>query len=148
MYMKSKKTCLAALFCFLSLLIPGIGSQNPIDFEQRLPSAYIMETLPDNPKIRSLALHLIREWQSYRGTENPNFDFEKLIFAITYAAEKHRGQTRKDAEATPYIIHPLQVCKNLWESGKVRNSNILIAAILHDTLEDTSATEEEIQQFF
>ena len=150
--MNPKKIFLGALICSLNFILPGIASQTSIVFEQHLPKAYFMETLfetlPDNPKIRSLTLHLLDEWQNYKGNENPNFDTERLILAIIYGAEKHHGQTRKDAEATPYIIHPLQVCNNLWEIGHIRNPNILISAILHDTLEDTSATENEIQKFF
>ena len=104
--------------------------------------------LSANPKIDALESHLQTEWQTYKQTQNPHFDTDKLTLAITYATEKHHGQTRNDAERTPYIIHPLQVCNNLWEIGEVRNANILIAALLHDTLEDTSATADEINTLF
>lgn len=147
--MKVKKTFLTTLVCTLNFAFPGLGSQNR-DFEQP-PTEYcsIDDTfISDNLKICSLTAHLTTEWLNYTINENPNFDLESLTLAIIYGAEKHDGQTRKDAEATPYIIHPLQVCYNLWEIGQVRNSNILISAILHDTLEDTSATEHEIQQYF
>ena len=109
----------------------------------------LFDALPDNPKILNLVHHLIIEWYNYRGFENPNFDQDaKLELAIIYAAEKHHGQIRKDSAKTPYIIHPLQVCSKLWDIGKVRNANILMAALLHDTLEDTDATAEEIQKKF
>lgn len=150
--MKSKNLFLSLLICSLNLAIPSIASPPPLDLGQPLPTssfaAPLFEALPDHPKIRSLALHLFNEWQNYKENEDPNFDTKKLLRAITYGAEKHQGQTRYDAEKTPYIIHPLQVCDNLWEIGEIRNLNILIAAILHDTLEDTSATEEEIQRYF
>jgi GTP diphosphokinase / guanosine-3',5'-bis(diphosphate) 3'-diphosphatase len=139
------------LICSLGFM-PHIAFSTQLCSELSWPKTYFMdtlfETLPDNPKIRSLTFHLLNEWQNYKTNENSNFDIEKLILAIIYGAEKHHEQTRKDAEATPYIIHPLQVCNNLWEIGKIRNSNILISAILHDTLEDTSATDEEIQKYF
>lgn len=147
--MKLKNIFLAAS---LSLFLPLTASETSITPELQLPKAYFMDTLfdtlPDNPKIRSLMTHLLYEWENYKASENQNFDTEKLILAIIYGAAKHHGQTRKDTEGTPYIIHPLQVCNNLWEIGQVRNSNILASAILHDTLEDTDATESEIQKYF
>ena len=147
------KKCICLLGA-LALFTSGIASEKSKEgYELIAPKAYIMETLfdelPDNPKILDLAHHLIMEWYDYNGFENPNFDPDaKLLLAIIYAAEKHDGQTRKDSEETPYIIHPLQVCSKLWDIGKVRNANILMAALLHDTLEDTDATEEEIQKRF
>jgi len=71
-----------------------------------------------------------------------------LLDAICYAAEKHQFQVRKDAEKTPYIIHPMGVALSLWEEGDVRNRDALLAALLHDTLEDTDATQEEISAKF
>lgn len=71
-----------------------------------------------------------------------------FIRALQFAAEKHRHQTRKDAMATPYINHPIQVAHLLWSVAKVRDIRILAAALLHDTLEDTNTTVEELQQLF
>ena len=67
-----------------------------------------------------------------------------LLAAITFAAEKHRNQRRKDAAATPYINHPLQVAETLWRVGGVRDPAVLVAAVLHDTIEDTDTTPAEI----
>jgi guanosine-3',5'-bis(diphosphate) 3'-pyrophosphohydrolase len=75
-------------------------------------------------------------------------DFKILLKAVSFAAEKHVGQYRKDAASTPYIIHPIGVAKSLWEEGGVRSLNVLVAALLHDTLEDTNTTSEEIEGFF
>ena len=55
---------------------------------------------------------------------------------------------RKDPDQTPYIIHPIGVAGLLWNVGEVRSIDVLIAAVLHDTLEDTDATEEEIEALF
>jgi guanosine-3',5'-bis(diphosphate) 3'-pyrophosphohydrolase len=69
----------------------------------------------------------------------------KLIkTAIDYAKEKHKEQTRKTGE--PYIVHPLWVAKKLAEIKM--DIPTIAAGILHDTLEDTSATEEEIKNLF
>jgi guanosine-3',5'-bis(diphosphate) 3'-pyrophosphohydrolase len=71
-----------------------------------------------------------------------------ILKAIRFAAEKHKGQKRKDTEASPYINHPIQVTEILWSIGGVRDTTLLLAAILHDTIEDTNATPEEIKVNF
>ena len=71
-----------------------------------------------------------------------------ILKAIRFAAEKHKGQKRKDTEASPYINHPIQVTEILWGIGGVRDTILLLAAILHDTIEDTDATPEEIRMHF
>jgi len=72
----------------------------------------------------------------------------KLIQAINFAAKKHSSQKRKGADGEPYINHPLEVLNLLTSVGKVEDFNILIAAVLHDTIEDTETTEEEIEKLF
>lgn len=68
----------------------------------------------------------------------------QLLKAASFAAEKHRDQRRKDMEASPYVNHPLQVARLLAEVGHVTNLPLLLAALLHDTIEDTDATPEEL----
>jgi guanosine-3',5'-bis(diphosphate) 3'-pyrophosphohydrolase len=75
-------------------------------------------------------------------------DAEKLMRAASYAAQKHRAQRRKGADADPYINHPLQVAALLAEVGKVTDTDILIAALLHDVVEDTDTTPEEMEKVF
>ena len=72
----------------------------------------------------------------------------KLLEAIRFAAEKHRNQRRKDSEQSPYINHPIEVTQLLWEIGGVRDLEVLLAAILHDTVEDTGTRPEEISDRF
>ena len=67
-----------------------------------------------------------------------------LLSAALYAARKHRCQLRKDKQ-TPYINHPVGVAELLARVGGISDSATLIAALLHDTLEDTDATPEEIE---
>jgi (p)ppGpp synthase/HD superfamily hydrolase len=71
-----------------------------------------------------------------------------ILKAIHFAAEKHKAQRRKDTEASPYINHPIQVTEILWRLGNVRDTPLLLASILHDTLEDTDATPDEIKEMF
>lgn len=70
-----------------------------------------------------------------------------LIKAAVYAAEKHKYQRRKGFNQVPYINHPLKVAEMLTECGE-NNENLLIAAILHDVIEDTDASREEIAGLF
>lgn len=71
-----------------------------------------------------------------------------LLAAAIFAAEKHRGQVRKDQRGSPYITHPLAVAQILWEIGGIQQTEILSAAILHDTLEDTATTQTELADHF
>jgi guanosine-3',5'-bis(diphosphate) 3'-pyrophosphohydrolase len=72
----------------------------------------------------------------------------QLFEAIRFAAEKHRNQRRKDGEKSPYINHPIEVAQLLWEVGGVRDTDVLLAAVLHDTVEDTDTRPEEIRDRF
>ncbi|NNM84083.1 bifunctional (p)ppGpp synthetase/guanosine-3',5'-bis(diphosphate) 3'-pyrophosphohydrolase [Candidatus Parcubacteria bacterium] len=62
--------------------------------------------------------------------------------AIQFAARKHHGQLRKETEPLPYITHPFSVALLVAEDGA--DDDIVAAALLHDTLEDTDTTCEEI----
>jgi len=71
-----------------------------------------------------------------------------LLKASTFAARKHRDQRRKDADASPYINHPLEVAEVLARIGGVDDATVLQAALLHDTVEDTQTTPEELEREF
>lgn len=71
-----------------------------------------------------------------------------LLQAIGFAARKHKDQRRKDEEASPYINHPVSVALLIAEIGGVTDPEILAAAILHDTIEDTKTTPEELDAKF
>ena len=72
----------------------------------------------------------------------------ELIRAVHFAADKHRMQRRKDAEASPYINHPIAVANLLCEEGGVTDLITLQAAILHDTIEDTETSHHELVCLF
>ena len=67
---------------------------------------------------------------------------ERLRSAEAFARQKHAGQRRKSGE--PFVSHPLQVAQILAQEGL--GADTVIAGILHDTVEDTSATVEEIRR--
>ncbi|WP_086617675.1 HD domain-containing protein [Erythrobacter tepidarius] len=74
-------------------------------------------------------------------------DTARLLAAASFAADRHRDQRRKDVDATPYINHPLDVARILGEAG-VDDVEVLMAAILHDTIEDTKTTADELTERF
>ena len=71
-----------------------------------------------------------------------------LLHAASFAADKHKDQRRKGSDAKPYINHPLDVANILAHIGRVEDIDILIAAILHDTIEDTETTAKELTTLF
>lgn len=75
-------------------------------------------------------------------------DLERVFRALAFAADKHRDQRRKDEEASPYINHPIALARILVEVGHVVDVETLCAAILHDTIEDTDTTADELEQHF
>ena len=77
-------------------------------------------------------------------TYTPNLDTQRLFSAFTYADGAHHGQLRKSGE--PYIIHPIAVAEIVADLELDVDS--VVAALLHDCIEDTAATHEEIAKQF
>ena len=77
-----------------------------------------------------------------------NAGLDLILEAAAFAADRHRMQRRKDAEASPYINHPLALAHILSREGKVSDPVVLCAALLHDTVEDTETTLEELELRF
>jgi guanosine-3',5'-bis(diphosphate) 3'-pyrophosphohydrolase len=71
-----------------------------------------------------------------------------ILEAALFAAEKHRNCRRKGPDATPYINHPITVARTLATVGEVDDIEVLQAALLHDTVEDTKTTPEELEATF
>ena len=78
---------------------------------------------------------------------SPN-EIKLLVRAIAFASEKHSTQRRKDAAASPYINHPIALVDVLANEGNVTNIDTLCAAALHDTIEDTTTTADELKSIF
>lgn len=88
----------------------------------------------------SVQTELLNEIETY----NTDFDPKSVISAVDYAKKMHEGQTRSSGE--PYYTHPVEVATIL--AGMKMDIGTIITAILHDTLEDTDATYEELSKKF
>jgi GTP diphosphokinase / guanosine-3',5'-bis(diphosphate) 3'-diphosphatase len=73
---------------------------------------------------------------------------KRFIRAVDFAAHKHRLQCRKDVAKTPYINHPIRLSYILSHEAGIMQEEVLIAAILHDTVEDTETSLDEITEEF
>lgn len=72
----------------------------------------------------------------------------QVLEALQFAAHKHRDQRRKDVEASPYVNHPIALANILWREGGVHEPRVICAALLHDTIEDTDTTRQELASRF
>ena len=93
-----------------------------------------METFEDHYQSMMTALH----------KHMPNADFDLIRLAVEYADAKHKHQKRKDG--SPYIIHPLAVAQIVAEIGL--DQDAVLGALLHDCIEDTDASHEDIERLF
>jgi guanosine-3',5'-bis(diphosphate) 3'-pyrophosphohydrolase len=80
--------------------------------------------------------------------KRPDRKLVLLLRALAFAAHKHRNQRRKDRHASPYINHPISLANVLSGEGAVRDMEVIAAALLHDTIEDTRTTELELRRTF
>jgi guanosine-3',5'-bis(diphosphate) 3'-pyrophosphohydrolase len=71
-----------------------------------------------------------------------------LLDALAFAADKHRNQRRKDKDASPYINHPIALARVLGVEAGVTDTEVIAAALLHDTIEDTETTFDELRERF
>ena len=75
-------------------------------------------------------------------------DLKKLMHALEFASRKHKDQRRKDVDASPYINHPISLANILCNEAHVTDIDVICGALLHDTVEDTDTTEEELEKEF
>jgi guanosine-3',5'-bis(diphosphate) 3'-pyrophosphohydrolase len=73
---------------------------------------------------------------------------EQVLAAALFAAEKHSQQRRKGQAGIPYINHLLEVAHMVSENSDPSDVNLVVAALLHDVVEDTSTTLAEVEQRF
>jgi len=72
----------------------------------------------------------------------------RILAAAEFAAQKHAGQRRKGAAQEPYINHVIEVARLVAESGEQTDVELIMACLLHDTVEDTDATTEQLAAIF
>ena len=75
-------------------------------------------------------------------------DLKLILKALEFSARKHKNQRRKDVEASPYINHPISLANILCNEAHVTDVNVICAALLHDTIEDTETEPEELEDEF
>jgi guanosine-3',5'-bis(diphosphate) 3'-pyrophosphohydrolase len=75
-------------------------------------------------------------------------DTNLLLKALSFAANKHRHLCRKGSPPIPYINHPIALADLLVRTANVRDAEIIAAALLHDTVEDTDTTFAELEAEF
>src|SRR5262245_30995425 len=73
---------------------------------------------------------------------------QRVLAAAQFAAEKHAGQKRKGAAQEPYVNHLIEVAQLIAASSDVLDTNLVIAGLLHDTIEDTNTTAAELEKLF
>ena len=78
----------------------------------------------------------------------PAAPVQRILAAATFAAEKHAAQKRKGAAAEPYVNHLIEVAQLIASSSAQLDANVVMAGFLHDTIEDTGTTAEELEQVF
>lgn len=71
-----------------------------------------------------------------------------LIKAVEFSARKHKDQRRKDVDASPYVNHPISLANILANEAGVSDIAVICGALLHDTVEDTNTTFEELEREF
>lgn len=107
-------------------------------FESEIMMSYFQTLTPEE------ALKMLEKWEQEYESE-VQAEHYRLNKAIIFATEKHSGQVRKST-TIPYILHPLEVMQILYSMRA--DNNLLIAGVLHDTVEDTDTTLSEIREIF
>lgn len=130
--------------CFLS----GVA----VDFtESRAAAREKVAAFADNNRLvleqfDTLTGHVIGAYTAGEGFIHR--DVIQILEAVKFSAMKHQGQYRINKSGAPYVIHPFRVADYALLVGGVRDPDVIIAALLHDTVEDTDATLKEIEELF
>ena len=78
----------------------------------------------------------------------PTHSLQLILKALSFAARKHRDQRRKDDNGSPYINHPIALANVLCLEAGIDDAETLCAALLHDTVEDTDTSPQELEALF
>ncbi|MEM8890267.1 MAG: HD domain-containing protein [Bacteroidota bacterium] len=78
----------------------------------------------------------------------PEIKIEEFVEALSLAAEKHKYQRRAGYDALPYLNHLIKVAQSLIQETDEKDRDTLLAALLHDILEDSDLTQEELRNLF
>lgn len=96
--------------------------------------AFVLESVQGNPQaMQSFERLAVLLEEGYDEQIWNDEEISQIVAAITFAANQHRGQTRKNDDRTPYLAHPLDVTVYLVDKGQVQDPNTIIASLLHDT---------------
>lgn len=88
------------------------------------------------------------ERRQHAGVAESMNNLSRILTAASFAAQKHKDQRRKGSDSEPYINHPIEVANLLVNVGKVDDPDLIVAALLHDTVEDCDVSFEEIGERF
>jgi GTP diphosphokinase / guanosine-3',5'-bis(diphosphate) 3'-diphosphatase len=78
----------------------------------------------------------------------PAAPVQRILAAAKFAADKHAAQRRKGAAAEPYVNHLIEVAQLVAGSSDLLDAELVMAAFLHDTIEDTGTTAQELEKVF
>jgi (p)ppGpp synthase/HD superfamily hydrolase len=78
----------------------------------------------------------------------PSAPLQRILAAAHFAAQHHSSQKRKGLAGEPYINHLIEVAELVAASGDPVDTNLMMAAFLHDTVEDTGVTRQELEELF
>jgi (p)ppGpp synthase/HD superfamily hydrolase len=106
-----------------------------------LMTVSVLRNWEREPLVEQLAANTPQSEASLRAVQD-------VLNAAHFAAQRHAGQRRKGAAAEPYINHLLEVAELVSSALPGLDRNLVIAALLHDTIEDTTVTKNELAQTF
>ncbi len=78
----------------------------------------------------------------------PSGPLQRILAAAHFAAQRHAGQKRKGLAGEPYVNHLIEVAELVAASSEMVDTSLLMAAFLHDTVEDTGVTRGELEELF
>jgi len=80
--------------------------------------------------------------------DNPSAPVQQILAAARFAAEKHANQRRKGVAGEPYVNHLIEVAQLIAGSSEELDTNLVMAGLLHDTIEDCGVTADELEKQF